>query len=608
MTDPNPANNSATDTDTLAGVPDLTLSKSHVGNFTQGQVGAPFTLTVTNVGNAPTAAPVTVSDTLPMGLTPTAASGAGWVCAIAAQTVTCGRSNALSQGASYPPITLTVNVASSAPPSLTNTAAVSGGGDANPANNAASDVVTIVGVSLVDLGITKTDGRTTYTPGAAITYTIVVTNAGPAPATGFSVADNVPSAVTGVTVSCAVTGTGNCGTNGSSGNSIAFTGATLSPGAPNALTLTVSGTVSASATGTLVNTATVAAGAGSSDPNPGNNSATDSDTRSSGTISQVASFFAYDPAFTGGISVAAGDVTGDGVADIITAPRAGGGPHIRVFSVAGGVVTEVASFFAYDPALTGGVFVAAGDVTGDGVAEIITGAGSGGGPHVRAFSMAGGVLTEVASFFAYDPAFTGGVSVAAGDVTGDGVAEVITGAGQGGGPHIRAFSVTGGLVTAVSSFFAYDPAFTGGVLVAAGDMTGDGVAEIITGAGAGGGPHVRAFNLAGSLTGVASFFPYDPAFTGGVRVAAADITGDGVAEIITGAGAGGGPHVRAVTMSGGNATEVLGFFAFDPGFLGGVFVACEDVTGDGVAEIIIGAGPGGGPHVRVLDVSGVSVK
>ena len=57
--------------------------------------------------------------------------------------------------------------------------------------------------------------------------------------------------------------------------------------------------------------------------------------------------------------------------------------------------------------------MAAADLTGDGVAEIITGAGPGGGPHVRAFSLAGGASTEVASFFAYDPAFTGGVTVAA---------------------------------------------------------------------------------------------------------------------------------------------------------------------------------------------------
>ena len=81
--------------------------------------------------------------------------------------------------------------------------------------------------------------------------------------------------------------------------------------------------------------------------------------------------------------------------------------------------------------------VAAADLNGDGVADIITGAGPGGGPHVRAFSLAGGGVTEVASFYAYDPSFTGGVTVAGGDVNGDGIAEIITGTDPSGGPRPR---------------------------------------------------------------------------------------------------------------------------------------------------------------------------
>ena len=90
-------------------------------------------------------------------------------------------------------------------------------------------------------------------------------------------------------------------------------------------------------------------------------------------------------------------------------------------------------------------------------------------------------------------------------------------------------------------------------------------------------------------------------------MAAGDVTGDGIAEIITGAGPGGGPHVRAFT-SGGGVTEVIGLYAYDPAFGGGVSVAAGDETGDGIADIITGAGAGGGPHVRVLDVSGVTVR
>jgi hypothetical protein len=114
--------------------------------------------------------------------------------------------------------------------------------------------------------------------------------------------------------------------------------------------------------------------------------------------------------------------------------------------------------------------------------------------------------------------------------------------------------------------------------------------------------------LTAPVTAVASFFAFDAAFQGGVSVAAGDVTGDGVADIITAAGPGGGPHVRAFSLPGGTPTQVASFFAYDPGFPGGVHVAAADLTGDRVAEIITGAGPGGGPHVLVFDVSGVTVK
>jgi hypothetical protein len=241
-----------------------------------------------------------------------------------------------------------------------------------------------------------------------------------------------------------------------------------------------------------------------------------------GHVTELASFYAYDPAFRGGVHVAAADTTGDGVAEIITGAGPSGGPHVRVIEFNGGALTELASFYAYDAAFTGGVFVAGGDVDGDGLAEVITGAGPSGGPHVRVISLRGGTLTERASFYAYDPAFRGGVHVAAADTTGDGVAEIITGAGPSGGPHVRVIEFNGGALKELASFYAYDPAFVGGVSVAGGDVTGDGIAEVITGAGAGGGPHVRVIDLSGGkLTEIASFYAYNPAFTGGVRVASA---------------------------------------------------------------------------------------
>lgn len=280
--------------------------------------------------------------------------------------------------------------------------------------------------------------------------------------------------------------------------------------------------------------------------------------------SLLASFFAYTPSFTGGVRVATGDVDGDGLTDYVTGAGPGAGPHVKVFSGATGA--ELRSFFAFDPGFTGGVFVAAGDVDGDGHADIVTGAGSGGGPHVKVFSGATG--EELHQFFAYDPAFTGGVRVAAGDVNGDGYADVVTGAGAGGGPHVKVFSLATDAVS--HSFFAYDPAFQGGVMVAAGDVDADGRADIITGAGPGAGPHVKVFS-GSSGSALHQFLAYEPTFTGGVSVAAADVDGDGRADVVTGAGPGGGPHVKVFTATTG--AELASFPAYAADFAGGVFVA-----------------------------------
>ena len=111
--------------------PFFTLSKSHTGNFTQGQLGATFMISIENPATVPTNGPVTVTDQLPAGLTLVSMLGTGWMCS----SDSCSRSDSLSPGSSYPPITVTVNVLSSAGSPLVNIATAANGGSVTTAND-----------------------------------------------------------------------------------------------------------------------------------------------------------------------------------------------------------------------------------------------------------------------------------------------------------------------------------------------------------------------------------------------------------------------------------------------------------------------------------------
>jgi hypothetical protein len=293
-----------------------------------------------------------------------------------------------------------------------------------------------------------------------------------------------------------------------------------------------------------------------------------------------ANFLGYSPSFTGGVRVAVGDVNGDGTPDYVLGPGSGGTPNVRVYS--GNGLGLLQSYNAFAPAFTGGVYVAAGDINNDGKADLIAGAGAGGGPQVSVFS--GADQSTLSSFFAYTPTFSGGVTVGAGDVNHDGRADIITAPASGSPANVKVFSGTDGSL--LRSFFAYDVAFTGGAFVAAGDVNGDGFADIVTGTGSGGGPDVRVYSGAdGSL--LRAFFAYSPSFTGGVRVAAADVNGDGKAEIITAPGSGSTPNVE---IFDGNTNALLGLFnAYSPSFTGGVFVAAATVPEPGAAASLFAA-------------------
>lgn len=275
----------------------------------------------------------------------------------------------------------------------------------------------------------------------------------------------------------------------------------------------------------------------------------------------------------GGVLVATADLTGDHVEDIIVAAGRGSAPWVLVYD--GATLLEVRRFQAYAEQFRGGVFIAAGDVTGDGRADLVTGAGAGGGPHVKLFDGAqlfpgGDVRTavepfEAHGFFAYDAGFHGGVSVAIGDVNGDGIGDVITGAGPGGGPHVRAISGTD--YRELASFFAYDPSMSRGVMVAAGEVLGTNRAQIVTAPLHGGSPHLRAFD---NGTAVKEYRPFDANLRNGATVAVRDLDDDGYAEVIAASGAGVRPQVRVLDALTGDILR--DFPAMTPNYTDGLYV------------------------------------
>jgi uncharacterized repeat protein (TIGR01451 family) len=270
--DPNGANNTATDTDTLT--PQANLGITKTDGVTSAAPGGSVTYTITASNAGPSnATGSTVADTFPASLTCTwtCSGSGGGTCAASGSANINGTVN-LPNGGSVT-YTASCAISASATGTLSNTATVTAPGgvtDPTPGNNSATDSDTLA--PSADLSITKTDGVTAATPSGSTTYTIVVSNAGPSNAPGSTVTDSLPAALT-CTWTCAGAGGGTCTAAGSGNISD-----TVNLPAGSSVTFTASCTISSGDTGTIVNTAVVATGAGVTDPAPGNNSFTDIDT------------------------------------------------------------------------------------------------------------------------------------------------------------------------------------------------------------------------------------------------------------------------------------------------------------------------------------------
>ncbi len=299
----------------------------------------------------------------------------------------------------------------------------------------------------------------------------------------------------------------------------------------------------------------------------------------------VADFAPYGNSYTGPVTVAVGDVTGDGIDDIVTG-AAVGNADVRVydgaafargtFNPANSDASMIAHWFPYALNINVGANVAVGDVEGNGFADIVTGADMG-NPDVRVYrgrDIAGRTFDPngaslVAQWFPYGLNFNVGANVAVGDVTGDGFAEVVTGA-TAGNSDVRVYSgkdiATGHFdpqgTSLLAQFFPYAKGFNVGAFVTVGDTTGSGFGDVITGASAGN-PDVRVYRGQDIANGTFNnanpeaslrdqFFAYGLSQNTGVAVASADFANDGQFDILTEPSV--GPPLYRVVK--GNATGV----------------------------------------------------
>jgi uncharacterized repeat protein (TIGR01451 family) len=581
---------------TVIDYPDLGIVKSHTGNLSQGQVGATYLLTVSNNGPIATSGTVTMTDTLPSGLTATGISGTGWSCTLG--TLTCTRSDALASLASYPDITVTVNVASNAAASVTNHASISGVGDLNPNNDTASDPTTINPASDLTVAASHTD---TFTQGLLFRhYTITVSNAGGAATSGtVTMTDSLPAGLTAV----ALGGTGWTCRPATlvCSRSDALAGNASYP----AITLTVN--VATNAAASVTNSATVSGGA---ETNTSNDTATDPTTvaaapTSCGTFGNAIT----SAAGTSPTSVAVGDFNNDGIPDLAVADQntqkvaillgAGNGTFAAPLTITIGSVVSA---------------VAVADLDGDGRQDIVV-AGTG-----QLFVLLANGNATFAAPVAYtahtSPAFIliadfngdgkldlAALNVGSNDVSfllgnGNGTFAAAVNSAAGVNPYraaIADFNADGKLdiitITTTSDSFSFlagngdgtfaTPATTHTSVavrgVAAGDLNGDGKLDVVVSSGANSNVFVFLGNGNGTFAAPVS---YGAAGGQPGDVSIADLNGDGKPDVVVNDGS-------KVSVYVGNGNGTLSAETYYGANLDGQALTLADLNGDGRVDIAV---------------------
>ncbi len=599
--DPNPANNTATDTNTVVLAPALDVVKSVVdlnGGFVVAGDTLRYTIVVSNAAGSPAreaATNVTLADAIPTNTTYdgnltfsqgtiTGSQGAG----------VGGNLGTIAAGGSAT-VSFDVTVNDPIPPKtvITNTATVSGTGQQSGLAVSANDSVGIATPPASDLKVVKT-APATYVPGSPLTYTIVVSNTGPTASTGAQIADALPVGVTGFSWT-AVTA-GGATVAAPSGSGAIATTADLPVG--GTVTFTVTAQTDPTRTTAITNTATVTPTDGNPDPNPGDQTSTTTST----------------PVITTALSITKTDGTttytpGQSVTYTITVTNAG--PSTATAARVQDTLSAIITTASWTAAITAGTGVLANTSGTGSIDELVTL-----GPGATAVYTVTAITSSVASTNLVNTATVTGSDGSTDSATDTNTpvfnSRILLGTdiGCSSTPLVRVLNPADGSL--VTEFEAYEPNFRGGVHVYGYDVTGDGIDEIITAPGPGRPGEVRVFDRTGAPLPQYSMFPFGPGYRGGVEIAAGSITGPGTSQLVAGQQRGGLARVFPITSGGISSTPVRQIRPFGAGYRGGLSVATADIgtfngssltaaTPDGISELVIGSGPGIRSRVNVYN-------